>query len=200
MEKRISKAYSCYFEGQQEKKYFKHISKKLSEYNRNISIKFNEVEKLKTLDRGSTGLKKIAFFDYDCNQVNFEQCVCMCKKTKPYYTNLNFDLWLLLHKKQFAKVVSNNNDYQNEIREVYNLPKNANIKNEKTIDKMLEQIGLEEIEFAINNAKEIMNRKTPEDIKYINKFIYYDNPSMNIHEFIDELFFEIKRDYGIDKF
>ena len=200
MNKRISKAYSCYFEGLQEKKYFKHISKKLSEYDRNISIKFNEVEKLKTLERGSTGLKKVAFFDYDCNKSNFEQCVCTCKKTKPYYTNLNFDLWLLLHKRQFTKVVNNNNDYHDAIRETYGLPKTANIKNEKMIDRMLEQIELSDIEFAISNAKEIMSRKNTADMKFVNKFGYFDNPSMNIHEFVDELLTDVKNECEIEKF
>lgn len=200
MNSRYSRTYSCFFEGLQEKKYFKHISIKLSEFNRNISVKFNEVKKLKTLDAGSTSLKKIAFFDYDCNVSNFTQNVCACKKTKPYYTSLNFDLWLLLHKQKFFKGVTNNNDYQEAIKVAYKLPSNANIKNEKTIEKILSQIELSDIEFAIENAKEIMKLKNDEDKKYINKFVYYDNPSMNIHEFLDELLTDIKKAYGMDRF
>lgn len=199
-EKRCSRSYSCCFEGLQERKYFKHISKKLTEYNRNISVKFNEIDKLNTLNSASTSLKKIAFFDYDNNLIGFEQNVKLCKSVKPYYTNLNFDLWLLLHKKRFSKVVTNNNDYHAEIREVYGLSTNDDIKKAKNIDKILSQIELKDVENAINNAKYIMNRKNESDAKKIGKFKYFDNPSMNIHEFLDELFTVIKKELNIDSF
>lgn len=197
---RFNRGFNCYFDGLQEEKYFKHISKKLTEYDREITVKFNKIKKLPTLEKQSSDLKKVAFFDYDRNRVEFERKVLTCKKTKPYYENLNFDLWLLLHKQQYSCCVTNNDDYVGAVRAAYNLPINADIKTENNIDKILNQIELSDIEFAINNAKEIMAGKDERDRRYVNKFFYYDNPSMNIHEFIDELLKEVKKSRGIDKF
>ena len=113
--------YRCYYEGEQEKKYFEHISKKVREINPSISLKFKKVNKLKVLDESSTDVPKIAVFDYDLNQQEFEKKVKICKRTRILYSNLNFDLWLLLHKKQFGKTVIENDDYIDEIRREYNL-------------------------------------------------------------------------------
>lgn len=48
--------------------------------------------------RKATQVPKLAFFDYDKNPKEFEKRMST-KGVKCYYANLNFDLWLLLHKK-----------------------------------------------------------------------------------------------------
>ena len=188
----IKREFRCYYEGTQEKKYFEHIAKIIRETNPSIGIKFKPLSKLNVLDGSSTDVPKIAVFDYDSNKQEFEKKVKMCKRTKILYSNLNFDLWLLLHKKQFRKTVTENDDYINEIRREYKLGTTANIKTEDNINRILSQIKIEDVKTAILNAQEIMNNKLESDKIYVKRnFSYYDNPSMSIHEFLAELFSEL---------
>lgn len=60
-----------------------------------------------------------------------------------------------------------------------------NIKKECNIDKIIEQIGIKEIKFAIKNADKIMKDK--EDKIISNRYIYYNNPSLSIHNFLKEI-------------
>ena len=83
----------------------------------------------------------------------------MCKETRILYSNLNFDLWLLLHKRQFRKNVQSNNAYVSLIREEYGLSSDANIETKNNIQKILNQINLEDVKNTIKNADEIMNEK-----------------------------------------
>ncbi len=185
----IKREFRCYYEGEQEKKYFEYIAKKIREINPDISIKFKKLNKLNVLDESSTNVPKLAVFDYDSNKSEFEKKVKNCKRTRVLYTNLNFDLWLLIHKMQFTKTVLDNNDYIDKIRKKYGLDQTANIKTEDNINKILSQIEISDVKTAIKNAEKIMNAKLESDKKYVNKkFSYYDNPSMSIHEFFKELF------------
>lgn len=105
---------------------------------------------------------------------------------------MNFDLWLLLHKKQFKKIVTDNEGYVDEIRKEYHLDSTADIKTEQNIIKILSQIEIMDIKRAIKNAKEIMNDKLEVDKICAKKnFSYYPNPAMNIQDFLEELFNEL---------
>ena len=188
----IKREYRCFYEGQQEEMYFDHIAKKVKEAMTNISLKFKKLAKLKTLEKSSTGVTKIAVFDYDLNKVDFESKVKLCNETRILYSNLNFDLWLVLHKKQYRRTVQNNNAYIDEIRNSYNLPNNTNIKAKGNIQKILDKIELIDVKRAIENAEEIMKEKMEEDKIYVKRnFSYYPNPSMSINEFFKELFEDI---------
>ena len=190
MKEKINKTYLCYFEGNQEEKYFRHFSRLIKNNFENVTIKFNKVEKLKILQTSSTLIPKVAVFDYDNNKKEFQDKIKICKKGKIYiaYSNLNFDLWLLLHKIPFNKIVTNNDDYIDYIRKEYGLDKNDNIKKESNIYRILGEINLEDIKFAISNAEKIMKKKKDgkDEIIYEN-YVYYDNPSMSIHEFLKEI-------------
>ena len=59
----------------------------------------------------------------------------------------------------YNKVVTNNNDYIDLIRKEYDLEKTDNIKKESKIDKIIEQINIKDIKFAIKNADKIMKNK-----------------------------------------
>lgn len=188
----IKREYRCFYEGQQEEMYFDHIAKKVKEARPNISLKFKKLAKLKTLEKSSTGVPKIAVFDYDLNKVDFESKVKLCNETRILYSNLNFDMWLVLHKKQYRRTVQNNNAYIDEIRNSYNLPNNTNIKAKGNIQKILDKIELIDVKRAIENAEEIMKEKMEEDKIYVKRnFSYYPNPSMSINEFFKELFEDI---------
>lgn len=184
--------FRCFYEGLQEKLYFKHVSNVIRNVDKNISVKFKEVGKLNSLENSSTEVPKIAVFDYDLNKTEFEDKVKLCKETKVLYSNLNFDLWLLLHKEKYTKNEQSNHAYIEKVREVYKLPKTADIKKKDNIEKILEQIELEDIKRAINNAEEIMKGKLEEDRIFVRKnFSYFSNPSMNINEFFKDLFKEL---------
>ena len=188
----IKREYRCFYEGQQEEMYFDHIAKKVKEANPNISLKFKKLSKLKTLEKSSTDVPKIAVFDYDLNIAEFESKVKLCNETRILYSNLNFDLWLLLHKKQYRRTVQNNSAYVDEIRNAYNLTNNANIKAKTNMQRILDQIELEDVKRAIENAGEIMKGKIEEDKIYVKRnFSYYPNPSMSINEFFKDLFEDI---------
>ena len=188
----IKREYRCFYEGQQEEMYFDHIAKKVKEANPNISLKFKKLSKLKTLEKSSTDVPKIAVFDYDLNIAEFESKVKLCNETRILYSNLNFDLWLLLHKKQYRRTVQNNSAYVDEIRNAYNLTNNANIKAKTNMQKILDQIELVDVKRAIENAGEIMKGKKEEDKIYVKRnFSYYPNPSMSINEFFKDLFEDI---------
>lgn len=188
----IKREYRCFFEGQQEKMYFDYVAKKVKEIDNDKSLKFKEVAKLKTLDSSSTNVKKIAVFDYDLNKKDFEDKVRMCTHTEILYSNLNFDLWLLLHKKMYEKNVQSNDAYVKMIRKEYNLEENANIKSKVNMEKILSQIELCDIKRAINNGEKIMSKKLNEDGIYVKKgFVYFPNPSMSINIFFKNLFNEI---------
>ena len=159
----IKREYRCFFEGQQEKMYFDHVARKVKEVNPEVSIKFRKLEKLTSLEKSSTDVPKIAVFDYDMNKAEFEKRVKICKKTKVLYSNLNFDLWLLLHKMSFNKSVQNNNAYVNLIKSNYGLAPEANIKSETNVRKILEQIDIVDIKNAIKNSEDIMNSKLTTD-------------------------------------
>lgn len=172
--------------------YFDYVAKIVKELNNNISLKFKEVAKLKTLDNSSTDVKKIAVFDYDLNKKDFEDKVKMCTRTEILYSNLNFDLWLLLHKRMYEKNVQSNDAYVKLVRKEYNLEENANIKSKVNMEKILYQIKLNDIKVAINNAEKIMSKKLKEDGIYVKKgFVYFPNPSMSINIFFKNLFNEI---------
>ena len=99
---------------------------------------------------------------------------------------------MLLHKEKFTKNVSDNADYIPRIRKVYNLNKTDNIKEEKIINKILSQITLDDVKFAIKNCNEIMNDKLEADKLKIGKdFEYYPNPSMSIQEFFEGVLKEL---------
>ena len=180
MKLKINKIYLCYFEGNQEEKYFKHFSKLLKENFDDVTIKFNKVKNLNVLQKASSQMPKVAIFDYDNNKKEFENNLKYIA-----YSSLNFDLWLLLHKKIFNKVVTNNNDYIDLIRKEYNLEKTDNIKKESNIDKIIEQINIKDIKFAIKNADEIMKNKEGKITS--NGYIYYNNPSLSIHSFLKDI-------------
>lgn len=119
----------------------------------------------------------------------------MCKKGKIYiaYSNLNFDLWLLLHKKTFNKIVTNNNDYIVDIKKEYKIEQKENIKKESNIDKILEQINLKDIMFAIKNADIIMDNKEEHNKTIYENYVYYRNPSLSIHEFLKGILGDITK-------
>lgn len=184
------KEYICFYEGLQEEKYFKRLKELIECQYKNVKVIFKKVEKFEYFITLKTNVKKIAIFDYDCDKTNFETKIKKCLKSNVYilYSNLNFDLWLILHKQLYTTPVLYNDDYQEKVKEIYKLPKNANIKRESNINKILKQIDLKDIKCAIENAEKIMKKKNQEDyIKLNSKYGYFPNPSLSVQNFLRDL-------------
>ena len=99
----------------------------------------------------------------------------------------------MLHKEAFNKSVQNNKAYADLIKSKYGLSEKANIKAKGSMEKILGQIEIDDIKRAIQNSENIINSKIESDKIFVKKgFYYYDNPSMNINEFLKKLFKEIR--------
>lgn len=193
------KNYLCICEGQQEKMYLDHVSSLVKEFPRKV-IKFNTyIDNPYRLTKTYEDYDSAALFDYDFNKIEFERNIKLCDKLnseqKPSkrkkgrfiyhaYSNVNFDLWLILHKEDFNRSVSKNDAYISDVRRVYGLASTDNIKNEGILNKILNQITLIDVKNAIERADKIKSEKSNEDAIKIGSTSIYSNPDFSIHEFI----------------
>lgn len=195
----------AYVEGQQEKMYLEHIKNLI---NNNAESKYNVVFKVKDCggstpeeivdkavrtatqaQRNTKEYTHIAIFDYDNRDTEFKNAIIKCKKEKivASYSVLNFDLWLLIHKTKFMGKVGIVKGYHQKVREAYRLPKTADIKDEKTIAKILNKITLSDVVSAIKIAEE-MEKINIESNNYMFKDInVYDQPNLEICKFVKYL-------------
>lgn len=186
----------------QEKKYFKKVQEIINSIpTRKMDVLFdfaepfggnprNVVERTITKSIGKTN--KVAVFDYDGKTKEYEEALELANENKIELGNTSycFDLWLILHKEDYFDPVSHQGDYANDLRRVYGLSYNANIKKEANVDKMIEQIELKDIVDAIRRADRIEranNKKTPHITAY-KRMRYYDNPDTRMHTVLRIIF------------
>ncbi len=194
----------CFCEGLQEKKYFEHFAKLInncSEYKIKKQLKLNP-KNCKGGDQctllntaiNQDEYNSIVIFDYDNKKDTFEKAIDLANKHnfKIGYSNINFDYWLVLHLMKATDIIYGEKtkitDYQDLVRNLYHLPKDADIKKEDTINKILVQIELKHIINAIKNCELIDNyNKTHANTKSKttpNGFVYYGNPDIQIYKII----------------
>lgn len=203
------------YEGEQEEKYFKHLQKLINNDDRSLfDVNFNfdspkggsPLEVCKYADKSITfgnrrdAEKKhriVAVFDYDFKDDIFKNAIKYCndKKIVAGYSNVNFDLWLILHKKYYSACVSNNSGYHSTIRTLYKLPKFADIKNQEIIEEMVSQITLDDVIEAIANCKKIEEDKKLTGTLYSGLLGHYEQPYIKLHEFVEK----VLKDVGIIK-
>lgn len=193
------KTYLCICEGKQEKMYLEYVASLAKDFPRKV-IKFNTyIDTPYRLTKTYEDYDSVALFDYDFNDVEFKRNIKFCDslndKQRPKkwkkgryiyhaYSNVNFDLWLILHKEDFNRSVSRNDAYISEVRRIYGLSIRENIKNEGVINKILNQITLEDVKNAIERAGRIKREKRAEDAIIIGSSSIYSNPDFSIHEFL----------------
>ena len=85
--------------------------------------------------------------------MQFEDNVRLCNNIKIAYTSVNFDLWLLLHKQKYNKVVQVSHAYVDLIRKKYGLSPTDDIKKKENIQKIVNQISIKDIKNAIKMHK-----------------------------------------------
>lgn len=90
-------------------------------------------------------------------------------------------------KKFLSRSANSAKEYVNDVRDVYALSKEADIKSRDTMGKILKQITLDDVKTAILNAERICNDKTEKDKLYIDDTYYYHDPDFSIHIFLKKV-------------
>ena len=70
------------------------------------------------------------------------------------------------------------------MRRIYGLKSTDDIKSEKSIEKILSQITLEDVKNAIYRAEYIRRSKDKADGIAVGSTFIYSNPDFSIHEFL----------------
>lgn len=193
------KKYYCVCAGLQEEMYLDHVATLLKAFPKRV-VTFNRIiDKPYRLEKSYVEYDCAALFDYDFDDDDFTRNIKLCdrlnnahkptkrKKGKYIYhafSNVNFDLWLILHKEEFNRSVLKNDAYQQDVRRIYGLGSMENIKSEKAIKKILDQITLEDIKNAISRADRIRSGKIDTDKRVIGSTICYPDPDFSIHQFL----------------
>lgn len=153
----------------------------------NVAIRASKADVLSRQSRS-------AVFDFDNQDVAFKEALKLCKHEKilPCYSNVCFDLWLLLHKTDFCKPVYAPTNYIEEYRKVYHLGVQEVIKEECTIEKVMNQIELQDVRDAIVRAKSIRDMKTGEPGIGYARFCggneaCHENPDLLVHLLVEEI-------------
>lgn len=133
--------------------------------------------------------KVIALFDYDFKDSKFLAALKLANDNKiiPFYTIANFDLLLINLKEKYTKQVSKSEEYIKEVRKVYHLDSEANIKNQTVIDKILKQITLDDIIFLIKNSKIIEKDNLNSKNYYSAKENILNQPNLLPYRILEEV-------------
>ena len=206
--KREKRVYSGAVEGLQEEKYFRHVQDLI---NSDDSRRYDVVFKFKNAKGGDplvvckeamrhsssisldNKYKKCAFFDFDFKNRSFVDALVYCKKGKIFsgYSNVNFDLWLILHRTLYNKAIFDTSGYVSELKKVFKLSPDCDIKDEKVIDIICSKISLTDVKNAIVNAKILQfDREKNSDFipGYIDEF---SQPYSKIYLFLDYVLDEV---------
>ncbi len=137
---------------------------------------------------------KVAVFDHDFKEDSFLEALKLAEKYHifPAFSIMNFNLFLILHKKDYYKVISKEDNYEKDLRETYNIPKVYKIKSEKAIQLIVDQITLEDVKKAIVRAKKVNEESKKVQPVLIDEV--YQQPFLNIHIFLEQVFCLLEED------
>lgn len=186
------KTYFCVCEGQQEEMYLKRVAFLLKKFSERV-VTFNTTYGLpERLKKNYTEYDNAALFDYDFKDTEFRQNIEICeqlqrksrrengKNVYHAYSNVNIDLWFILHKEDFNKPVASNDAYIADVRRIYGLKREADIKEKANLERILKQITLEDVRHAIRRADQIRNREIGIRLLYVG----HCHPDFSLHNFI----------------
>ncbi len=113
-------------------------------------------------------------------------------KYKLGYSNLSFELWIILHKADCNGGKMQCKDYLPDLKRAYGEDID-NFKCEKIFKKILEKLTIEDVISAVTRAEKIM-QKNKEFKNHTDIYKGYEyckkNPSLSIHESIYEILLE----------
>jgi hypothetical protein len=193
------KTYSCICEGQQEKMYLEHLAALIKDFPCKV-VKFNVyIDQPQRLEKIYDDFDSVALFDYDFDEDRFHRNIIYCeeknKRLKPTvrkqgryiyhaYSNVNFDLWLILHKEPYNRCVTKNDAYVDDVKRIYGLNSMDNIKSEPVMKRILGQISLKDVRSAIERADEIRGNKLDDDAIILRSIKIFQNPDFSINSFV----------------
>lgn len=210
MSRKQTRTYILLVEGDCEVWYFERLVElinKCDDIDYNARIKIKQIK-----DRFDSYLKKIDLpalettiyfiYDHEGREDTFKsdvldrikKCRGIRPGIKPFlgYTNLSFDLWMLLHKTEFNRAVIKVDDYLKCINRCFNenFESMREFKKEDNFKRCLSKIELSDTKNAILLSKKIMDdmKYNGNKLKEYKSFTYYnENPSLSVHKVVDEI-------------
>ena len=111
------------------------------------------------------------------------------------YSNLSFDLWIILHKQNCNGMKTSCSQYLQDLNSAYRHGKTPfasmkQYKEERSFKEILEEITLSDVRDAIKHAEtiEAANAQNYRRQIYCGYRFFVNNPSLSFHERIQELF------------
>jgi hypothetical protein len=166
-----------------------------------ISVEKNPIKYAKTLSiTGKTEVFHICDYESDeeCHEKNFKETMDNMKnagnigkqiKYKFGYTNLTFELWMILHKEDCNAQLSHRKQYLEFINKAYSKKfRNMNeYKTEKNFKGLLSNLTIFNVIDAIKRADSIMHMNEKNgytEHEYKGYKYYKENPSMTVYDII----------------
>jgi len=107
------------------------------------------------------------------------------------YSNLTFDLWIILHKANFNCCISDRKNYISILNKAYseNFQNMNEYKHEKNFKRCLQKLNLDDVVNAIERAKRIMeiNKQNNQLCKYCGFTYYKENPALDVWQPIEKI-------------
>lgn len=169
-------------EGKTEEDYIRRLKK--IKYFKNVNIKFEQGDELNFEIKLKEHLenKKNVFVILDVdneskNTKRYDKIKYLLNKYKGqvFYNNYSFETWLLNHKEVFSKPITNKNQYDNDILNLFGVSSWSNYKNTQNRSTIMNQIDAINIDAAKTNITNISGNN------------WDNNPSSNMDLFIDEV-------------
>ncbi|MCL2866059.1 MAG: RloB family protein [Lachnospiraceae bacterium] len=108
------------------------------------------------------------------------------------YSNLTFDLWMILHKSMMNESLAHRDHYLKYINKSFyeSFREMKEYKKEKNFKRYLESLSIEDVIKAVQRAKEIMsnNEKNGYTLNKYKGYSYYkENPALEIGNVVGEI-------------
>lgn len=112
------------------------------------------------------------------------------------YSNLSFELWMILHKIDSFAYVNQCNNYLPFINKAFDTEFKSlgDYKKEKGFTGILNNLTLTDVIQAIQKAKTLLKLKKNnghKKQKYKNQYYYIKNPALSVHEIVEEILIEV---------
>lgn len=208
MIRKENRVFNFSVEGYTEKWYLEWLAK---EINNSRSNKYNAVIKA-TVNKSpskyskyQTYLKGSAYYhicdvegqtDYDIS--TFQNVLSELKSAKQKligyklgYSNLSFELWMILHKNACNGCQTTKDAYLTQLNRLFgkSFLSLDEYKDEDNFKSCLSQLKLADVRSAIGRASSIMQQRTSSSVpvKYCNEIYFKENPSLTINKVVEEI-------------
>ncbi len=213
---KLKKKNTYYFsvEGETEKWYLKWLQSLINETPESVfkvsfdcPVEKNPLKRAKSIVvTGKTDIYHISDYesDEDVHVREFRETMDRMKKAKDLgkqinykfgYSNLTFDLWIVLHKANCNGSLAHRRLYLPYINSAYceNFENMDEYKQENNFKRILNQLTLGNVKDAVDRAKEIMKRNAENGYslqEYKGYRYYKENPSLTVWEVIERVLME----------